>query len=290
MVQAQRRRSGPAEDRQPHLLSIRRRATPMRAPITYAQASELLMETAEQHPQRRGIVAALGAMIRHSWWLAALVIVLVAAIALAQFASTPPVYRAQQSFYIVVAPVGASTSYENYQASAWEESIGHALSEHKLTTVIGGFAGAINSRLAANDTIGGPQNLTQSQFEQDLSWNNYQNHVVLTAYWTTPQGATDLLNATIGAQIVTDGAATPPNLDPGHAIAAQQLLLTRISLGVVAGILLMLGWEWLRLALLRRTPRAAIQESAPEVTREETPAQATKTAPNDAGSVTEAAR
>ncbi len=284
----------------------------MRAPITYAQASELLMETAEQHPQRRGIVAALGAMIRHSWWLAALVIVLVAAIALAQFASTPPVYRAQQSFYIVVAPVGASTSYENYQASAWEESIGHALSEHKLTTVIGGFAVAINSRLAANDTIGGPQNLTQSQFEQDLSWNNYQNHVVLTAYWTTPQGATDLLNATIGAliagdlthvttmrgpvppdltaQIVTDGAATPPNLDPGHAIAAQQLLLTRISLGVVAGILLMLGWEWLRLALLRRTPRAAIQESAPEVTREETPAQATKTAPNDAGSVTEAAR
>jgi hypothetical protein len=216
--------------------------------------------------------------LRQGWWLVALVIVLVATLSLAEYILGPHTYRVEQSLSIVVTPIGASSTYDNYQASVWEETIGHALAEGRLTTVIGGFDESINAQLAADPASTSPHNLSQSQFQQDLAWSNSGNSVVLTAYWTTGEGAVALLHATIAAllagdlthvtiwrgalpanleaRIMTAGPATAPELDPRQQAAAQQLLLARLLLSLPAGLLLLFGWQWLRSWVGRRSARS----------------------------------
>jgi hypothetical protein len=213
---------------------------------------------------------AMAAALRRSWWIAALVVVVVGAVSYARFTKEPMTYDTSQPLYIIVTPTGASSSYENYQTDVWAETIGHALAEGRLTTVIGGFANAINSQLSGTaraDT--NPHNLSSSQFQQDLSWSNYGNQVVLTASWTSPGGASELLSATVAAliqgnlthvtiwrgalpgnmvaHVVTGGVPTAPQLDQQQQQAElEDLVLARLALSLPAGILLIFAWEWLR--------------------------------------------
>jgi hypothetical protein len=213
---------------------------------------------------------AMAAALRRSWWIAALVVAVVGAVSYARFTKEPMTYYTSQTLYISVTPTGASSSYDNYQAAVWAETIGHALAEGRLTTVIGGFANAINAQLSASATADtNPHDLSSSQFQQDLSWSNYGNQVVLTASWTSPGGASELLSATIAAliqgnlthvtiwrgalpgnmvaHVVTGGAPSTPQLDQQQRQAQLvDLVLARLALSLPAGILLIFAWEWLR--------------------------------------------
>jgi hypothetical protein len=208
--------------------------------------------------------------LRRGWWIAVLVVVVVGALSQARFTREPVSYLTSQTLYIVVTPTGTSTNYDSYQAAVWAETIGHALAEGRLTTVSGGFAQAINVQLAGMTAAGGgPHNLTSSQFQQDLSWSNYGNQVVLTASWTSPGGATRLLSATVTAleegdlthvtiwrgelppsmvaHVVTGGVPTPPQLNQQqHQAEFEQLVLARLALSLPAGIFLIFAWDWLR--------------------------------------------
>ncbi|MGO8948921.1 MAG: hypothetical protein ACLQUY_14985 [Ktedonobacterales bacterium] len=210
-------------------------------------------------------------VFRHGWWLVGLVVILVSALSLAQYLRGPRSYQTEQSFYIVVSWAGASTTYDNYQTSVWTETIGHALAEGRLTTVAGGFTPAINAQLAKYGAVSSPRSLSASQLQRYLTWTNSGNIVVLTANWTTPTGSQALLQAAttavedgdlthvtvwrgalppeMSARIITAAPATSPQLDQSQQTAAEQLMLSRIALGIVAALFLVLVWDWvLRLA------------------------------------------
>ncbi len=205
-------------------------------------------------------------MLRRSGWLFLLVVVVVGVLAVVQYYRGARSYWTQQSFYILVSPVGAASTYDNYQAGVWEETIGHALAEGRLTTVTGTFASAINAELAKDTSSNSPEHLTPTQLQHDLSWSNSGNLVVLTDHWTSSQGSVVLLRATAAAvedgdfthltiwrgglppglavRMIPASAASAPALDQSQRSAARQLLLQRIALGTLGGLLLMLVWEW----------------------------------------------
>jgi hypothetical protein len=214
--------------------------------------------------------AEMAGVLRRGWWIALLVVVVAGVVPYARFTREPVTYHSSQTLYIVVTPVGASSNYDNYQAAAWAETIGHALAEGRLTSVSGSFAGAINTLLAGMAESGGdPRALSSSQFQQNLSWSNEGNHVVLTASWTSPEGARELLAATVTAlgegnltHVTVWRGALPDNLvahvmaagaptsaQPDHQLQQERFVeevLARLALSVPAGILLLFALEWLR--------------------------------------------
>src|SRR5262249_8630599 len=107
--------------------------------------------------------------LQDGWWLVVLVVALVGAISEIQYLRAPRLYVAEQKFYIEVLPVGSSSSYDNYQASVWAETIGHALAAGRLTTVTGGFTAAINHELSGKNA---PHHFSSAQLGQALTWSN----------------------------------------------------------------------------------------------------------------------
>jgi hypothetical protein len=217
-------------------------------------------------------VALAAKALRQGWWLVVLVVALVGAIEGIQYLRAPRAYFAAQKFYIQVLPVGASSSYDNYQASVWAETIGHALAEGRLTQGTGGFTAAINSELKGKI---GPHDLTSAELGRALVWSNFGNMVTLNAYWSTPEGAAALVSATTAALLSGDlthvtiwrgalpenlvayaevvGPPSAPELYQGQQEAELRgLLLARLALSVPAGLLLLFGLAWRQ----RRIPRA----------------------------------
>ena len=227
-------------------------------------------------PVWRQVWAALAGSLKRGWWLFALVVITVSALSLAQYLRGPRLYQTSQSFYILVSPIGASTSYDNYQASVWAETIGHALAEGRLTMVSSDFAPAINAALAKEPGKSSPHDLSPSQLQRYLSWSNSGNMVVVTAGWTSPEGASALLQATstaveagdlrhvtiwrgalpsqLVAHIIAAAPATPSELVVSQQSAAQQLMLERITLGILAGLLLIPAWAWVERLAGRPSP------------------------------------
>jgi hypothetical protein len=213
--------------------------------------------------------------VRRGWWLFVLAVVLASGLAVVGYARRTSQYQSQQSYVILVTAPSASSSYDLYQAGVWEETIGHALAEGRLTTVVGGFASRIDAQLAKNAGTGVPHNLSSTQLKESLVWSNSGNSVLLTAYWTTPQGASALVHATTAAlesgdlshvtiwrgalppqmvaRVIPSGPETPPAPNQSVQSAAKQLLLTRLLLGVAAGVVLLLIWEWVQRLARRRT-------------------------------------
>jgi len=204
--------------------------------------------------------------LRQGWWMVVLVVALVGAISGFQYLRAPRIYFAQQKFYIQVLPTGTSSSYDNYQAGVWAETIGHALAEGRLTAVAGGFTAAINGELREKS---GPHELTAAELQRALIWSNAANTVTLTAYWSTPEGAAALVSATTAALVSGNlthvtiwRGALPENLvvnvealgepsAPEVDLAQRQaefnsLLLARLALSLPAGLLLLFGMACLR--------------------------------------------
>ena len=224
----------------------------------------------EAPPAGAQAISWMARALRRSWWIVALVVIVVGVVSYARFTREPVTYSTSQTLYIVVMPTGAPSNYDSYQASVWAETIGHALSEGRLTTVIGGFGDSINAQLAATVASGSdPRDLSSSQFQRDLSWSNYANQVVLTASWSSPGGASKLLSATVTAliqgnlrhvtiwrgelpeslvaHVITSGVPTPPQLDQQQQQAQFiDQVLAHLALSLPAGILLVFAWEWLR--------------------------------------------
>jgi hypothetical protein len=223
---------------------------------------------------RSGIAVVIMA-VRRGWWLFILAVILASGLSLLGYARRTPHYLSKQSYVILVTPASASTTYDLYQAGVWEETIGHALAEGRLTTAVGGFTALIDAQLARYTGAGVPRNLSSTQLRQSLAWSNSGNSVLLTASWTTPAGVSALVRATTAAlesgdlahvtiwrgalppqmvaRIIPSGPAIAPALDQSRQAAAEQLLLTRLVLGVAAGILLLLIWEWVQRLTRRRT-------------------------------------
>jgi hypothetical protein len=245
---------------------------------------EAQLESPGAAVDRRSVTAIVVTAVRRGWWLFVLSVVLASSLALVGYARRTPQYQSEQAYDILVAPSGAPTTYDLYQAAVWEETIGHALAEGRLTTVDGGFASLINARLAEEKGVGAPLQLSTAQLKQSLVWSNSGNSVVLTAYWTTPEGASALVRATTAAlesgdlsnvtiwrgalppgmvaRVIPSGPATPPSLNQSRQAAAVQLLLTRVILGVVASVLLLLIWEWVQ-RLVRRRTHSHVGQSTP---------------------------
>ncbi len=227
-------------------------------------------------PAWRQVWAALASSLKRGWWLFAVVVITVSALSLAQYLRGQRLYQTSQSFYILVSPIGASTSYDNYQASVWAETIGHALAEGRLTMVSSDFAPAINAALAKNPGTSSPHDLSPSQLQRYLSWSNSGNMVVVTAGWTSPEGASALLQATstaveagdlrhvtiwrgalpsqLVAHIIAAAPATPSEQVVSQQSAARQLMLERITLGILAGLLLIPAWAWVERLAGRPSP------------------------------------
>jgi hypothetical protein len=213
--------------------------------------------------------------VRRGWWLFVLAMILASSLSLVGYARRTSRYRSERAYVILVTPASASTTYDLYQAGVWEETIGHALAEDRLTTVAGGFASLIDAQLAKDTGAGVPQDLSLTQLQQSLVWSNSGNSVLLAASWTTSEGASALVRATTAAlesgdlshvtiwrgalppqmvaRIIPSGPATPPALDQSRQAAAEQLLLTRLALGAASGLLLLLIWEWVQRLARRRT-------------------------------------
>jgi hypothetical protein len=245
---------------------------------------ETRLESPRVAVDRRSVTDIVVSAVRRGWWLFVLAVVLASSLALVGYAKRTPQYQSEQAYVILVAPAGASTTYDLYQAAVWEETIGHALAEGRLTTVAGGFASEINAQLAEEKGVGAPLQLSTAQLKQSLVWSNSGNSVVLTAYWTTPQGASALVRATTAAlesgdlshvtiwrgalppqmvaRVIPSGPATPPSLNQSRQAAAEQLLLTRVILGVAASVLLLFIWEWVQ-RLVRRRTHSNVGQSTP---------------------------
>lgn len=224
--------------------------------------------------------------VRRGWWLFVLAVILASSLSLLGYARRTSQYQSERNYVILVTPPSASTTYDLYQAGVWEETIGHALAEGRLTTVGGEFASLIDAQLAMVKAVGVPLNLSPTQLQQSLVWSNSGNSVLLTASWTTPEGATALVRAATAAlesgdlthvtiwrgalppqmvaRIIPSGPATPPALDQSREAAAQQLLLTRLALGVASGLLLLLIWEWVQRLARRRTHLRQSSTPAPD--------------------------
>jgi hypothetical protein len=227
---------------------------------------EAQLESPETAVDRRSGTAVVVTAVRRGWWLFVLAVVLASGLAVVGYARRTSQYQSEQAYVILVTPPSASTSYDLYQAGVWEETIGHALAEGRLTTVVGGSASGIDAQLAKDKGAGVPHNLSPTQLKHSLVWSNSGNSVLLTAYWTTPEGANALVRATTAAlesgdlshvtiwrgalppqmvaRVISSGPATPPALNQSRQAGAEQLLLTRLLLGVAAGVLLLLIWEW----------------------------------------------
>jgi hypothetical protein len=247
----------------------------MRSDENPESPEEAQLESPEAPVERRSGTAVVVTALRRGWWLFVLAVVLASGLAVVGYARRTPQYQSEQSYFILVAPPSASTSYDLYQAGVWEETIGHALAEGRLTTVVGGFAPQIDAQLAKYTGAGVPHNLSPTQLKQSLVWSNSGDSVLLTAYWTTPEGASALVRATTAAlesgdlshvtiwrgalppqmvaRVIPSGPATPPAPNQSRQAAADQLLLTRLLLGVAAGVLLLLIWEWVQRLARRRT-------------------------------------
>ena len=213
--------------------------------------------------------------LRTEWWLVILVVALVAIISGIQYLRVPRMYFARQEFYIQVLPTGSSSSYDNYQASVWEETIGHALIEGRLTEVVGGFTAAINHELSGKNA---PQNLSSAELRRALSWSNSGNEVTLTATSSTPEGAAALVSATTAALLSEDlthltigrgalpeslvahvevlGPPSAPALDQAQQSELRSLVLARLALSVLTGLLLLFSWTTALGAVTRRAPPA----------------------------------
>jgi hypothetical protein len=247
-----------------------------------AEEAKLDSKSTETPVDRRSGTAAVVRAVRRGWWLFVLAVVLASGLAVVGYARRTSQYQSEQSYVILVTSPSASTSYDLYQAGVWEETIGHALAEGRLTTAVGEFVSRIDAELARDTEAGVPHNLSPTQLKQSLVWSNSGNRVLLTAYWTTPQGASALVRATTAAlesgdlshvtiwrgalppqmvaRVILSGPATPPAPNQSRQTAAVQLLLSRLLLGVAAGVLLLLTWEWVQRLARRRTH---LRESTP---------------------------
>jgi hypothetical protein len=223
--------------------------------------------------------------VRRGWWLFVLAVILASALSVAEYVRRTPRYQSGQPYVILVSPAGALTTYDLYQARVWEETIGHALTEGRLTTVAGGFTPLINAQLARDPADDVPHHLSPSQLRHNLAWSNSGNSIQLTAYWTTPEGASALVRATAAAlqsgdlthvtilrgglppqmvaRIIPTAPATSAVVDQSQQAAAQQLLLAHLALGLVAGLLLLLIWEWVHRLVRRRTHSLLSSSSSP---------------------------
>jgi hypothetical protein len=237
-------------------------------------------EEAQLHQQeaavdRRSGTAVVVRAVRWGGWLFVLAVILASSLSLVGYARRTSRYQSARAYVILVTPAGASTTYDLYEAGVWEETIGHALAEGRLTTVAGGFASLIDAQLGKEKGVGVPHNLSPTQLQQSLVWSNSGNSVLLMASWTTPEGTSALVRATTAAlesgdishvtiwrgalppqmvaRIIPSGPATPPALDQSRQAAAQQLLLTRLALGIASGLVLLLIWEWVQRLARRRT-------------------------------------
>jgi hypothetical protein len=232
-------------------------------------------EQQEATADRRSGAAEVVMAVRRGWWLFVLAVILASSLSLVGYARRTSQYQSERAYVILVTPPSASTTYDLYQAEVWEETIGHALAEGRLTTVAGGFTSRVDAQLAKDGRAGVPHNLSPTQLQRSLVWSNSGNSVLLTASWTTPEGASALVRATTAAleggdlthvtiwrgalppqmvaRIIASGPATPPTLDQSRQAAAEQLLLTHLALGMASGLLLLLIWEWVQRLARRRT-------------------------------------
>jgi hypothetical protein len=210
---------------------------------------------------------------RNGWWLVVLVVALVGIISGIQYLRAPRMYFAKQNYYIQVLPINSSSSYDNYQASVWAETIGHALAEGRLTAVVGSFTATINHELSGKNA---PHNLSSAGLQRALSWSNSGNEVMLTATWPTPEGAAALVSAATAAlltgdltyvtiwrgalpenlvaHVETTGLPSAPALDQLQQAELRGLVLARLALSVPAGLLLLFGWTTVLRVMSRGAP------------------------------------
>lgn len=221
---------------------------------------------------------ALAAALRH-WWLAALLVVLVAAGSLAQYVvgtsgAHRDVYVATRSLRIVVLPEGAATAYSGSVAARQEDEIARTLVSSGLLSSTQ-LDEDIAARMRATGSAHPP---TARDIAAALSATHDGSLVILTARGRTPveaaaiaTAATEALNATtVGAMVAAgqassaggrllvqvEGSAGQPTRDTTQNEAALWQLVTRVALALVAGILLTLllgGWVSTR----SRAPRLA---------------------------------
>lgn len=217
------------------------------------------------------------APLRRRWWFGALVLLLVAAGSLWQYigpGAAQHVYLVRQAYQIVVLPAGSSTTYSDYLAQQQEAAIARAMTSGGLLT-----SPTLDTAILARAShyLPYPYNADSSLAASSaasvgaaLSATHSGSAVVITARWPSAtvaaalaRGAHDVLTsgnfttllAGVSLPAISPSSATisldaqneasQPTLDADAEAAARQTLITRLVLGLLAGLALAYGADWL---------------------------------------------
>lgn len=233
--------------------------------------------------KRRQMLAAPGAgraafgPLRRRWHLVAVAFIVVVVGSLWQYAgpsaASRQMYVARQALRIAVLPAGAPTTYDDYLATQQEAAIARALAQGSALA-----NPALDAPILARAPLYLPHSysvtsaspaLTATAIGQALSATNSGSEIALAARWSSAAvaqalikaagdviihadsalllsgvslPATSLTNATVSFSLV--GAASQPTPDATSDANAWQVAISRIALGVLAGLLLVYVVEW----------------------------------------------